>query len=108
MHKADIVFFLDVRERADKRHGLLGKVLLGPFNRLLRIRVEPGAGFVPDRHAVVVPDQAHIHVLFNQIDALIGIDAISHNITKAYSPFHAIFAHGLEHSLESGGIGMDI
>jgi hypothetical protein len=56
----------------------------------------------------VVSDQANIHVLFNQIDALIGIDAISHNITKAYSPFHAIFAHGLEHSLESGGIGMDI
>ena len=81
MDKANVVFLVDIRKRPDICDGVLGQMLLRPFNGLLGVRIESRAGFVLDRNAIVVTDQAQVHVFTHQIYTFVSIDSITDNIT---------------------------
>ena len=78
MHERDIAFLENIRQGLHVGNRFRTEVVLRPLDSLLGIRVETDARFVLDAHAVVVTDNANIHVVAGKADALIGIRSISH------------------------------
>ena len=94
MHKADVIFFADVRERSQIGDGIFRQMVLRPFNSLLGIGIEACTRFMLDRHAVMVSNNADIHVVTGKTNTFIGIGAISDQVPKTDLPVYTVVLHG--------------
>ncbi len=86
---------------------LLG-VLRRPLDRRGR---RPGEGRcveLAEHRKVVVPDQADLTPLARQLDAEVGIGAVSDDVAEAPSLLDAGLVAVAENRLESGQIGVDV
>jgi hypothetical protein len=108
MYKINVVFFVDVGQRADVRDRIHGQSPLRPLDSLLGKGVEPQARLMLDSHTVVIPYQANIHIHFGQFNTFVRVGSIPNQIAQANRSFDVVVLHGLQHSLECGKVGMDV